>query len=235
MGQVRASAVSAYPNGKVKYIVDIAAPKLKHLEAQFNCKVLSFDESDQALNDPEVNAVIIATTSSSHCELITKSLTAGKHVFCEKPLALTYGDTQTCVDLAAKSNLALYCGFQRRSDVHFRRARELIRAAGDVHQIRVTSREPGGHSDLAYLLSSGGFLYDSVIHDIDMVRWLAGAEPIEVFCNGTAHNAQLREVGDIDSVVLVLRFASGIIATIDNHRHASTSCTSAGCTQWDLC
>jgi predicted dehydrogenase len=86
------------------------ACRLQHLAAQYNCQVLSFEQSAMALDDPEVNAVIIATTSSSHFELITKSIAAGKHVFCEKPLALTYQDTVACVEAAAQANLALYCG-----------------------------------------------------------------------------------------------------------------------------
>ena len=116
------------------------------------------DESlNKVLSDERVNCVIISTTSNSHCSLIVSSLNAGKHVFCEKPLALNSADTETCVSLANEKNLALYCGFHRRSDRHFIKLKQTI--TGTKQLLRVTSREPSSNSDISYLLASGGLIF----------------------------------------------------------------------------
>jgi len=220
MGRVRASALTTKQGVKVLYGFDIIEESVNSFAEYFKCqgKVLSDDTMNQALADPAVHAVFVSTTSSSHCKLITAALNAGKHVFCEKPLALTAKDTEICVALAQEKGLALYCGFQRRSDVHFQQLKKSIQGVKQL--VRVTSREPASNSGIAYLLASGGFLFDSVIHDIDMAVYLTEEYPYEVYCQGHAFNPTLREAGDIDAIVVVLRFPSGCIVSIDNHRNA---------------
>ena len=220
MGRVRASALLSKPGVRVLYGFDIIESSVELFAKDFNCvgHVLSDEKMNEALADPKVTAVFVSTTSSSHCKLITAALHAGKHVFCEKPLALTAADTETCVNLANEKKLALYCGFQRRSDVHFQQLRNSIQGVRQL--VRVTSREASSNSSLAYLLASGGFLFDSVIHDIDMCVYLTGEYPIEVYCQGNAFNPALKEAGDVDAIVVILRFPSGCIASIDNHRAA---------------
>merc|ERR1712137_179334 len=220
MGRVRAEALRTEHNVKVLYGFDIIESSAQAFAADFQCQggVLSDETLDQALQDPQVKVVFVSTTSNSHCKLITAALEAGKHVFCEKPLALTAADTQKCVQLAEEKGLALYCGFHRRSDVHFQQLRDVIKGVKQL--IRVTSREPSSNSGMAYLLASGGFLFDSVIHDIDMAIYLTEEYPYEVYCQAHAFNPTLKEAGDVDAIVLVLRFPSGCIVTIDNYRHA---------------
>lgn len=221
MGRVRAAVCQSSPVLDVAYGVDVVEASVKSFMEEFQCEglVLSDDSLKKVLSDDSVNAVIVATTSSSHRDLVIASLNAGKHVFCEKPLALSAKDVEECVALAKEKGLALYCGFQRRTDRNFSRLKDAIK--GNPELIRITSREPASNSDISYLLSSGGFLFDSLIHDFDMAMFLANNEvPVEVFCSGTAFNPKLREAGDVDAVVVVLRFASGIIASIDNHRNA---------------
>jgi len=86
--------------------------------------------------------------------------------------------------------------------------------------VRISSRDGASLNPISYLLSSGGYFYDSLIHDFDMARWITGEEPVSVFCSGTAFLKEIGEAGDIDAVVVVLRFPSGIIVSIDNHRRA---------------
>ena len=228
MGRVRATAIRGKHNVKVLYGFDIIEASAQAFARDFPGSkgfTLNDDNLAKALADPAVHVVFVSTTSSSHCALIVASLKAGKHVFCEKPLALNAADTQTCVRLAEESGLALYCGFHRRSDIHFRQLKNVIQ--GNKQLIRVTSREPASNSGLDYLLSSGGFLFDSVIHDIDMAVYLTEEYPYEVYCQAHAHNPMLKEAGDVDAIVVVLRFPSGCIVSIDNHRNAgrrSTPC-----------
>ena len=220
MGRVRAEALRTERNVEVLYGFDIIEASAQAFAQDFHCHgaVLEDAELAKALADPRVKVVFVSTTSNSHCKLITASLEAGKHVFCEKPLALTAADTKLCVQLAEEKGLALYCGFHRRSDVHFVQLRDSIKGVKQL--IRVTSREPSSNSGMAYLLASGGFLFDSVIHDIDMAIYLTEEYPYEVYCQAHAFNPTLKEAGDVDAIVLVLRFPSGCIVTIDNYRHA---------------
>ena len=220
MGRVRASALQTKANVSVLYGFDIIEASVKSFAADYNCAgfVLTDESMAKALADPKVSAVFVSTTSSSHCKLITASLNAGKHVFCEKPLALTAADTEICVKLAQEKGLGLYCGFHRRSDVHFQQLKKSIQGVKQL--VRVTSREPASNSGIAYLLASGGFLFDSVIHDIDMAVYLTEEYPFEVYCQANAFNPTLKEAGDVDAIVVVLRFPSGCIVSIDNHRNA---------------
>lgn len=220
MGRVRATSIQTEEGVNVLYGFDVIEDSVKSFAKDFNCTgfVLNDENLQKALSDPKVGAVFVSTTSSSHCTLILASLNAGKHVFCEKPLALTAADTEKCVRLALEKGLALYCGFHRRSDIHFMKLKESIQ--GTKQLIRVTSREPASNSGIAYLLASGGFLFDSVIHDIDMAIYLANEYPFEVYCQANAFNPTLKEAGDVDAIVVILRFPSGCIVSIDNHRNA---------------
>lgn len=220
MGRVRAKTLQQIANVEVLYGFDIIESSVKSFAGEFSAEghVLTDESMAKALADPRVKAVFVSTTSSSHQKIISACLNAGKHVFCEKPLALTAADTESCVKLAKEKNLALYCGFQRRSDVHFRQLKKSI--SGVKQLVRITSREPASNSGLAYLLASGGFLFDSVIHDFDMAIFLTGEYPFEVYCQANAFNPALKEAGDVDAIVVILRFPSGVIASIDNHRNA---------------
>lgn len=219
MGRLRAQSIQGLPNVKLLYAFDIVEASVNAFVDEYPCEgqVLTEEAVEKALADPRVKAVFVSTTSSSHYPLMKSSLTAGKHVFCEKPLALTAAHTEEAVDLANQKKLALYCGFQRRSDKHFSHLKKSL--SGSIQLVRVSSRESSALNTIAYLLASGGFLFDSVIHDIDMACYITGEYPIEVYSQGTAFNEQLKEVGDVDAIVVVLRFPSGAIASIDNHRN----------------
>jgi len=220
MGRVRATALQSKAGAKVLYGFDIIEASVQSFAEEFNCQgfVLTDESMNKALADPNVSVVFVSTTSSSHCKLITAALNAGKHVFCEKPLALTAADTELCVNLANEKKLGLYCGFHRRSDAHFQQLKRSIKGVKQL--IRITSREPASNSGIEYLLASGGFLFDSVIHDIDMAVYLTEEYPFEVYCQAHAFNPTLREAGDVDAIIVVLRFPSGCIVSIDNHRSA---------------
>jgi len=162
--------------------------------------------------------------------VLLKCVAAGKHVFCEKPLTLSAQDTEECLSAAEAKDILIYCGFQRRSDPEFQEARRRLmeqkthavspQGGSDVEILRVSSRDAASHNTMGYLQNSGGYFYDSLIHDFDMAHWLIGHPPIEVFTVGASFIPELKAHGDIDSVAVVLRFGNGEIATIDNNRSA---------------
>jgi myo-inositol 2-dehydrogenase/D-chiro-inositol 1-dehydrogenase len=221
MGVIRAEAARKYPDCKAMYVVDIDTARVAEVAKMYGCTPLHTNDIETALKDPKVHAVFISTTSHTHFDIIVAAAKAGKNIFCEKPLALSAKETQVCVEEAKKAGVVLYCGFQRRSDPEFLKMREkMIASKGKIELVRISSRDGANHNPISYLLSSGGYFYDSLIHDFDEARWIVGEEPISVYCTGTAFFKEIREAGDIDAVVVVLRFPSGVIASIDNHRRA---------------
>lgn len=178
---------------------------------------------EDVLKDDSItlDAVIICTPTHTHTELIKLSLNHNLHVFCEKPIAETTEEVDELYNLAKEKNLYLLCGFQRRFDPSFMKLKQSIDNGdiGKVQVIKTTSRDHPLPS-FEFLKTSGGIFHDCASHDIDVHRWLAGEDPIEVYASGYAHYPEIREMGDYDAVIIVLKFASGLMSTIDLHRNA---------------
>jgi inositol 2-dehydrogenase len=175
---------------------------------------------DELLADPEVEAVAVATPTSTHAELSIAAARAGKHVFCEKPVSLDRTTTLGVIDAVAEAGVVLQVGFHRRSDPDWVAAARRIQAGelGAVTLFRtslrdMTSPPPG------YLTGSGGFFADVTVHDLDVARWLVG-EVVEVSAHGAASDPAFAAIGDIDTAVVVLRFENGALGVIDNSRSA---------------
>jgi myo-inositol 2-dehydrogenase/D-chiro-inositol 1-dehydrogenase len=225
MGTVRAEAIFSNPHAVLTCVYDVDGPRAKEVAKQYSVRCAENVES--ALSD-DIDAVIISTTTSAHYELILAAAAKKKHIFVEKPVALSTSQTIECVQACERNHVLLYCGLQRRSDPYFRAAYQEIHptsqhiksTTGHPELIRITSRDAADHNTLAYLVASGNYWYDSLIHDFDVARWMAQEEPIEVYAVGSASIPELAQKGDIDNVVVVLRFPSGTICTIDNNRRA---------------
>jgi len=202
------------------YAHDVDHERLNQFAKEFNCKAAL--DLDTALADPQVNAVVICTFSPAHHEQLMKSIRAHKMIFCEKPLTLSPESTEECIREAEKNNLLIYCGFQRRNDLEFGYAKKAVETGqvGKVELLRITSRDAASHNTMGYLQNSGGYFYDSLIHDFDMACWITGEVPIEVYCVGSSFIPALKEHNDIDNVCVILRYPSGAICSIDNNRSA---------------
>jgi len=147
---------------------------------------------------------------------------AGKAIFCEKPIDLSLKRVDACLAAVKKAGVPMLVGFNRRFDPSFKALHDRLRAGeiGTVEQVIVTSRDPGLPPP-EYLKVSGGQFRDMTIHDFDMARWLLGEEPVEVFATGSnLVEPWVGELGDVDSVMVVMRTASGRLAHINNSRRA---------------
>jgi len=176
----------------------------------------------EVLADPDVDAVVISTPTSTHAELIYQAAVHGKHVFCEKPLATTLNEVNNILKIVAQSEIKLMVGFQRRFDPNFQYAYETIKSerVGKIWLLRITSRDPVP-PPLEYIQTSGGLFLDMTIHDFDMARFLVGDEVEEIYAYGSVLvNPQISEVGDVDTAVCVMLFKNGVIGVIDNSRRA---------------
>jgi myo-inositol 2-dehydrogenase / D-chiro-inositol 1-dehydrogenase len=176
---------------------------------------------DDLVGDPELDGVAIATPTPQHAPMIERAAAAGKHVFCEKPIALDEETTVHAVQAAEAAGVKLQIGFHRRFDPDWRAAAARIQGGelGDVYLFRTSLRDKHGPT-AEYIATSGGFFVDLTLHDLDTARWLVG-EVAEVTASGAALSDPVyAEHGDIDNAVVVLRFANGALGVIDNSRVA---------------
>ena len=162
--------------------------------------------------------MVIGAPARFHTDLIVAAARAGKHIFCEKPVALTLEDARRAVDCARGCGVKLQIGFQRRFDAAYVRAKQAI-ARGDIGKIEMilsTTRDPAPPKPGA-LEAAGGIYLDTAIHDFDSVRFLAGEEVVDVFATAsTLVTTDRHGVYDIDTAAAVLRLSSGALATVTN-------------------
>ena len=175
----------------------------------------------ELLADKDIEAVLIATSTDTHAQIIKDAALAGKHIFCEKPLALDLASIDEALAAAKKAKVKLQVGFNRRFDKSFQRVREIV-ASGEIGFpciLRITNRDPE-FPKLEFMRVSGGMFLDMTIHDFDMARFQIG-EVEEIYATGSVLlNPELKEFGDIDTNVVTLKFANGAVGAIDNSRKA---------------
>ena len=181
-----------------------------------------FDAAGPRLERRDIDAVLICSSTDTHADLVARAAEAGKHVFCEKPIDHTLEKIDHALRVVAERGVKLQVGFNRRFDANFARVRTAI-ATGEIgtpHLLHIVSRDPAP-PPLAYVKVSGGMFLDMTIHDFDMARFLIGEEVTEVFTAAAVRvDPEIGRAGDVDTAVIVLRFANGAIGTIDNCRQA---------------
>ena len=174
------------------------------------------------LDDPEIDAILIGSPSPEHAAQMIECARAGKHIFCEKPIALDPDIIRNALAEVEKSGVKLQVGFNRRFDPNFAAVQQQVAsgALGDPHIIRITSRDPAP-PPAEYVASSGGLFMDMTIHDFDMARFLCGSEVTEVHAYGAVLvDPEIGKAGDIDTAVISLKFANGALGIIENSRKA---------------
>jgi myo-inositol 2-dehydrogenase/D-chiro-inositol 1-dehydrogenase len=179
-------------------------------------------DTQEIFDDQDIDAVLICSPTSTHADFVTRAARARKHVFCEKPI----DHSLTKIDLAlrevSKSGVKFQVGFNRRFDANFARVRSAVLRdeIGTPHLMHIISRDPGP-PPMSYIRSSGGIFLDMTIHDFDMARFLVADEVESVYSAGAVRiDPEIGNDGDLDTVLIVMQFKSGIIGTIDNSRRA---------------
>ncbi|WP_237214788.1 inositol 2-dehydrogenase [Falsiroseomonas oryziterrae] len=220
IGAIHAANLAASGRARLRHVVDVNAAAAESLAAKHGARV---SETAAALADPEVGAVIIASSTDTHADLVIAAARAGKAIFCEKPIDLSLPRVDACLAEVKKAGVPMLVGFNRRFDPSFAELHRRIGAGaiGTVEQVVITSRDPGP-PPVAYIKVSGGLFRDMTIHDFDMARWMLGEEPVEVFAHGAnLVDPAIGAAGDIDSAMVLLKTASGRMAHINNSRRAS--------------
>ena len=171
-----------------------------------------------SLKDPNIDAVIVASSTVAHYEHISNAMDANKPVVTEKPISYDRAQIDEIIHRAVASELPFMVGYQRRYDESFGPAIRQVKEGmiGTPHVIRTVSRDPLVEYPLDYISSSGGVFYDMLCHDFDLIFALNGGEPpLEVYSLGHAHNPDFEELDDLDTALCTLKFKSGLIATVE--------------------
>ena len=189
-------------------------------------RALAGEVGGETVDIPEVlrsglDAVVIATTTSSHAALILAAVDAGVPAFCEKPIALGYEETLRVVERVESSGAVLQIGFQRRFDAGYAEAKRLIDtgALGTLYSLRLATHDPEPPPE-EYIPTSGGIFRDLHIHDFDVLRWLTGGEAEELYAQGSVRGFEaFAGHNDVDTSAALIRMQSGVMAVLTGTRH----------------
>jgi myo-inositol 2-dehydrogenase/D-chiro-inositol 1-dehydrogenase len=169
-----------------------------------------------------VNAVLIASSTNTHADLLSGAIQSGKSIYCEKPVDLDINRVKAVVQQAQKTKFPILVGFSRRFDSNHSWIREALQNGeiGKLEMMHITARDPKP-PPLSYIPHSGGQLRDQTIHFFDMLRWLASEDPVEVYTAGAVLvDSAIGEAGDVDTSMLILKFPSGALCHINCSRRA---------------
>ncbi|GGO84360.1 inositol 2-dehydrogenase [Marinobacterium nitratireducens] len=222
IGRMHAENIHAHPRAELAGVFDVFAPAASEVSQKLG--VTNFASAEDVFASENVDAVLIATSTPTHADFIEQAVAAGKPILCEKPIDLSLDRVNVCARNISGSELPIMLGFVRRFDPGHRAVRLAIEAGqiGDLHQVVITSRDPGMAPD-AYMEASGGIFRDMTIHDFDMARFILGEEVTEVFATGSrlVNPALMERLNDWDTVSVVLTTASGKQCIINNSRKAT--------------
>jgi myo-inositol 2-dehydrogenase/D-chiro-inositol 1-dehydrogenase len=222
IGKLHAELLTYHiPEAEIKTVADIYIDDVKAWANQLRILNLTTDYSD-ILNDAEIEAVLICSSTDTHAQLIVEAAKAGKHIFCEKPIDFNIEKIKQALNSVKAAGVKLQIGFNRRFDHNFKKVREVVESGkiGDIHIVKITSRDPAP-PPIEYLKVSGGIFLDMAIHDFDMARYLSISEVEEVYAQGAVLiDPEIGKLGDVDTAITTLTFKNGALGVIDNSRQA---------------
>ena len=175
------------------------------------------------IHDPKVDAIIIATPTQTHYEVLMEAIPTGKPVFCEKPVTFALNEAEDIVRVTKQHNAFVMIGYMRRYDPSYLAAKKMIerRECGDPIYIHDCCRDPKGPPP-HYVPQSGGLFVDMGIHDLDIVRWLMGSEITEIYARGAVLKYNfLKDLDDVDNGQMLLKFANGAAGMIEVSRNGN--------------
>ncbi len=224
MGQVFGHHLAfSVPSVKLIAVADVNSAQAAEMAARYGAEA-SYADYHSLLASKDIDAVVIATPTNTHVEVVKAAAAAGKHIFCEKPLALTLAGCDEAIAAANAAGVKLQVGFMRRYDPAYKAAKDKIDTGviGTPVMFKSIGRDPRRTSlEYARRANSGGLIADMAIHDFDLARWLMGSEVLRVHSEGDCLVfPELKDVGDIDNAVVNLKFVNGAVGNVDVSRNA---------------
>ena len=221
IGRLHANTLTTRVAGaELVAVADIFDDAAKAAAEDYRIPHFTADPSE-VIQSGDIDAVVICSSTDTHCRFIIEAARAGKQIFCEKPIAFDLADIDEALAAVAEAGVQLQIGFNRRFDANHARLKRAIAGGeiGEAHTMTIISRDPSP-PPIDYIKVSGGLMMDMMIHDFDMARFLLG-EVEEIFALGDVKiDPAIGEAGDIDTAKVMLRFENGAFGTIENSRQA---------------
>lgn len=220
IGQVHAKTLITLPGARAAAVSDFLPEAADALASSTGAAVMT---SDAIIADPNIDAVVVGTPTTTHYDIIHQAAAAGKAIFCEKPIDLSVERIHDCIAAVEKAGVQFMTAFNRRFDPNFMKVEAQLRAGaiGDVEMVTIQSRDPSP-PPIGYINTSGGLFRDMMIHDLDMARFLLGEDPVEIFAHASCLvDPEIGKAGDIDTAMVSLKTASGKLCQISNSRRAT--------------
>lgn len=222
IGRVHIAALHRdVPGVCVGCVCDPVGEKAAKLAAEYGIADSTADYRELCAN-PAIDAVAVCSNTESHIEIIECAALSGKHIFCEKPLALTLPEIDRALRVVKESGVLFMLAFNHRYDAGNTKLKKDIAAGviGKPEMVFITGRDPS-LQPLEYLKTSGGIFLDTVIHDFDCSRYLLDDEPEEIYARGECNvDPAIAQFGDFDTVMLIARFRKGTLVHYNNSRRA---------------
>jgi myo-inositol 2-dehydrogenase/D-chiro-inositol 1-dehydrogenase len=223
IGKLHGNNIShSIQNAKIEAVADpLLNDDMREWAEALGIKKIYTDPAE-IFSDEEIDAVFICSSTNTHANFIVKGAKAGKHIFCEKPVDTDPAAIKNALTAVKEAGVKLQVGFVRRFDHNHKKVRDTVASEklGKPHIVKVTSRDPEP-PPLEYVAVSGGLFMDMMIHDFDMVRYLAGSEVTEIMAYGAVRiDDRVKQYNDIDTAIVMLKFENGALGVIDNSRAA---------------
>ena len=221
IGTMHAQNIIKNPKCNLEAVYDVNIEHANEVAKLSGSKITN--SAEEAINDKNVNAVFIASTTPTHTEYIILSAKANKPILCEKPIDLDINKVNACYDIIKDIDIPIQIGFNRRFD-NSNQKLKLAKDNGEIgvlEMILITSRDPSP-STIEYHKSSGGIFRDCTIHDFDLSRFLLGSDPIiqiTAFASQLVHE-DMKKIGDHDTAMILMKSQKGVLIHINNSRRA---------------
>ncbi len=219
-GQIHSKNIAyRIPEAELVAVSDVMKESLENINID---GVALYDDYNAIFQDKTIDAVIIASSTDSHEQMIIEACKAKKHIFCEKPIALEMEVIDKVLDIVKESGVKFMIGFNRRFDPSFAKIHKIVvdENIGKPQILSITSRDPKP-PHLEYLKVSGGIFFDTTVHDFDMARYVMQDEIVELYATGnTLISDDIKNLGDLDTTMVLLKFKNGAVGSINNSRQA---------------
>ncbi|TBY43905.1 inositol 2-dehydrogenase [Rhizobium leguminosarum bv. viciae] len=220
IGQVHANSIRRIADAELVAVADLSSDAASACAIRFKTSVRSIEE---IISSRDIDAIVIATSTSTHFDFVKAAASAGKAIFCEKPIDLSSERVRSCIQAVRSAGVPFMTAFNQRFDPHFNALQKRVQAGeiGEVETVSIVSRDPGP-PPVSYVKTSGGLFRDMMIHDLDMARFILGEEPVRVFAVGSnLIDPGIKSAGDVDTAAVILTTSSGRICQVTNSRRTT--------------
>lgn len=220
MGIVHAENIAKHKNAELSYVFDVVKDSVQKAASELGTQIAgSLDE----IWNSDVDAVLIASSTNTHADLICDAIDANKAIYCEKPIDLNIERANEVLEKAKRFSLPIFLGFNRRFDLNHQGVKDALTngTIGALEQVHIIERDPAP-PPIEYVKVSGGQFRDQVIHFFDLLSWLTEDIPVEVYANGACLvNPEIAKLGDTDSSMVFIKMSKGTQCCLTNSRRSS--------------